>query len=105
MPMRQKAHNWRSDMKALRLSDEARVAVKDAVAAATESPRLTHAEEVKALMAKGMKITVTGKWCVWALSPRKIAQALGVPFIAALPAAHDLAEYMAQGGQIVTTRV
>ena len=66
---------------------------------------MTRAEEVKALMAKGMKITATGRWCVWAFAPRKIAQALGVPFIAALPAAHDLVEYMAQGGQIVTTRV
>lgn len=90
-------------MKAVRLSDEARVAVDAAVDAATKTPPMTRPEEVKALMAKGMKITVTGKWCVWAFAPRKIAQALGTPFIAALPAAADLPDYMAAGGEIVQT--
>jgi hypothetical protein len=92
-------------MQAFRLSDEARAAVDAAVDAAKQSKPMTRAEEVKALMAKGMKITVTGQWCVWAFAPRKIAQALGAPFIAAFPAAADLAEYMAQGGEVVTTRV
>jgi hypothetical protein len=91
-------------MKALRLSDEARAAVDAAVDAATKTPTMTRAEEVKALMAKGMKITVTGQWCVWAFAPRKIAQALGAPFIAAFPAAADLADYMKLGGEIITTR-
>jgi hypothetical protein len=92
-------------MKAIRLSDEFRTAVDAAVDAATKAPAMTHAEEVKALMAKGMKITVTGQWCTWAFAPRKIAQITGAPFISALPAAADLAEYMKLGGEIVTTRV
>jgi hypothetical protein len=92
-------------MQSCRLSDEARASLGFALDAAANTPAMTHAEEVKALMAKDMKITVTGKWCVWAFAPRKIAQALGVPFIAALPAAADLAEYMALGGEIVETRV
>lgn len=92
-------------MKAIRLSDEARATMNAAVDAATNAPPMTRAEEVKALMTKGMKITITGQWCVWAFAPRKIAQALGAPFIAAFPAAADLAKYMAQGGEVVTTRV
>jgi hypothetical protein len=88
-------------MKAFCLADEARAAVDAAVDAATKTPTMTRAEEVKSLMAKGMKITVTGKWCVWAFAPRKIAQALGAPFIAAFPAAADLPDYMAAGGVIV----
>jgi hypothetical protein len=91
-------------MEACRLSDEARAAVNAAVDAAKAQP-MTHAEEVKALMAKGMKITITdGQHCVWALAPRKIAESMGAPFIAVLPAAPDLASYMAHGGQVVTTR-
>lgn len=66
---------------------------------------MTRAEEVKALMAKGMKITVTGQWCVWAFAPRKITQALGAPFIAAFPAAADLADYMKLGGKVIQTAV
>lgn len=92
-------------MESVRLSDEARAAMDAAVSVATNAPRMTHAEEVMALMAKGMKITVTGKWCVWSFAPRKIAQALGAPFIAIMPAAADLAQYMALGGEVVTTRV
>lgn len=100
-----KALDWISDMKAVRLSDEARAAVEAAVDAVTNKPAMTRTEEVKALIAKGMKITVTGRWCVWAFAPRKIAQAIGVSFIAAFPAAADLADYMALGGEVVTTRV
>jgi hypothetical protein len=92
-------------MKAFRLSDEARAAVNSAVDAITSAPPMTRAEEVKALMAKGMKITVTGKWCVWAYAPRQLAQVCGVPFIAALPAAADLSDYMALGGEVVQTAV
>lgn len=92
-------------MKAFRLSDEARSAVNTAVDAVIRTPTMTRAEEVKSLIAKGMKITVTGQRCVWAFSPRKIAQTLGAPFIAAFPAAADLADYMALGGEIITTRV
>jgi hypothetical protein len=88
-------------MKAFRLSDEARAAVNAAVEAATKTPPMTHAEEVKALMAKGMKIVVTRGYAVWAFVPRKIALALGAPYSAALPAALDLAEYMALGGEVV----
>lgn len=89
-------------MKAIRLSDGARSAVSAAVDAATKQPVMTHAEEVAALMAKGMQITIArGRYAVWSFAPRKIAQALGVPFIAALPAAKDLAQYMALGGEIV----
>lgn len=62
---------------------------------------MTHAQEVKALMQKGMKIVVARGHCVWAFAPRKIAQATGVPFIAAFPAAADLTGYMALGGEIV----
>lgn len=91
-------------MKAFRLSDEFRDAVDAVVDASVKSPPMTRAEEVKALMAKGMKITITGQWCVWAFAPRKIAQALGVAFIAAFPAAADLPDYMALGGEIVQTR-
>lgn len=92
-------------MKAVQLSDEARAAVNAAVDAAANKPAMTRAEEVKALMAKGMKITVTGKWCVWSFAPRKITQALGAPFIAAFPAAADLPDYMALGGEVVQTAV
>lgn len=91
-------------MKAFRLSDEARAAVNAAVGAAKQQP-MTRAEEVGALMAKGMKITITGgQYCVWAFAPRKIAESMGAPFIAVLPAAPDLADYMATGGRVVTTR-
>lgn len=65
---------------------------------------MTRAEEVKALMAKGMKITITGQWCVWAFAPRKLAELMGASFIAAIPAAADLTEYMALGGEVVHTR-
>jgi hypothetical protein len=88
-------------MEAVRLSAEARDAVSAAVKAATDKPAMTHAEEVKALMAKGMKICVARGHAVWAFAPRKIAQALNVPYIAAIPAADDLQEYMAIGGEIV----
>jgi hypothetical protein len=91
-------------MEACRLSDEARAAVNSALGA-TNTPPMTRAEEVKALMEKGMKITVTGQWCVWAFAPRKLAQACGAPFIAALPAAADLPDYMALGGEVVQTAV
>ncbi|SDH09571.1 hypothetical protein SAMN05216466_10782 [Paraburkholderia phenazinium] len=56
-------------------------------------------------MAKGMKITVTGQWCVWAFAPRKLAEVCGTPFIAVMPAAADLPDYMASGGEIVQTAV
>jgi len=92
-------------MKAIRLSDEFRAAVDAAVDASANAVPMSRTEEVRALMAKGMKITVTGKWCTWAFAPRKIAQALGAPFISVLPAAADLGEYMKLGGEIVTTRV
>jgi hypothetical protein len=103
--MRPKALAWTFDMEALRLTTEARAAVDSAVKAATDKPAMTRAEEVKALMAKGMKVTITGQWCVWAFAPRKIAEALGTPFIAAFPAAADLPDYMKFGGEIVQTRV
>lgn len=89
-------------MKAFRLSDESRAIVDSAVA---QSKPMTRVEEVKALMEKGMKITITGQWCVWAFAPRRIAEAVGIPFIAAFPAAADLPDYMSLGGQVVTTRV
>lgn len=91
-------------MEACRLSDEARAAVSDAVVAAIKAPPMTRAEEIKALMAKGMKITITGnQWCVWAFVPRKIAEACGAKYIAVIPAAADLHEYMAIGGEVVRT--
>ena len=92
-------------MKAVRLSDEFRAAVDAAVDASANVVPMTHPEEVKSLMAKGMKITVTDQWCVWAFAPRKIAEVLGAPFIAAFPAAADLSDYMSLGGHVVTTRV
>lgn len=92
-------------MKGIRLSDEARASVNAAVDAATKTPPMTRTEEVKALMAKGMKISIAHGHCVWALAPRKLAQACGVPFIAVLPAAPDLTDYMALGGEIVQTVV
>jgi hypothetical protein len=88
-------------MKAVRLSDEFRAAVNAAVDAAKDIKPMTHAEEVKALMAKGMKIVVTRGYAVWAFVPRKTSLALGAPYSAALPAALDLAEYMALGGEVV----
>lgn len=92
-------------MKTVRLSDEARAAVNVALGAAVNTQTMSRAEEVRALMAKGMKIAITGQWCTWAFAPRKIAQALGAPFVAAFPAAADLPDYMALGGEIVQTAV
>lgn len=89
-------------MKAFRLSDEARAAVNAAFNEATKAPTMTHIEEVKALMAKGMKICIAKDHAVWAFTPRVIALSLGVPYCAALPAALDLADYVAAGGEVVT---
>jgi hypothetical protein len=89
-------------MQAFRLSDEARAAVNAAVDAATKAPAMTHAEEVRALMGKGMKVCIAQGHAVWAFVPRAIALSLGVPYCAALPAALDLADYMALGGDVVT---
>jgi hypothetical protein len=91
-------------MKACHLSDEARAAVNAAVGAAKKSPGMTRAEEVQALMAKGMKIVAARQQYVWAFAPRKIAEAFGAPLVSAFPAASDLSDYMALGGHIVTTR-
>jgi hypothetical protein len=63
---------------------------------------MSRAEEVKALMAKGMKICIARGHAVWSFAPRKIALALNVPYIAALPAGSDLIDYMAAGGEFVT---
>lgn len=76
-----------------------------ALAAIAKPEPMTRAEEVKALMAKGMKITVTRQWCVWAFAPRKLAEVCGAPFVAVLPAADDLTDYMELGGEVVQTRV
>jgi hypothetical protein len=87
-------------MQAVRLSDEARAAVNAAMGTAKPQPMI-RADEVKALMAKGMKIAATRGHFVWAFAPLKIALACRVPYIAALPAAADLVDYMALGGEIV----
>jgi hypothetical protein len=87
-------------MKAFRLSDEMRSAVDAAVSAAT-AERMTRAEEVKALMAKGMKIVSSRGHCSWAFAPRKIAASMGAPFIAVMPAFDDLPAYLSLGGQII----
>lgn len=89
-------------MKAFRLSDEARAAVNAAFDAATKTPGMTHVEEVKALMAKGMKICIAQGHAVWAFTPRMVALSLGTPYFAALPAALDLADYVVVGGEVVT---
>lgn len=88
-------------MKSVRLSDEARAAIDAAVDAATNTPRMTRAEEVKALMAKGLKIVVAQGHAVWAFAPRPIAALCGAPYSAAFPAAEDLAEYGALGGELI----
>ncbi|VWB07248.1 hypothetical protein [Burkholderia lata] len=87
-------------MKSVRLSDEFRAALNAAVDAAKDVQPLTHAEEVKALMAKGMKICIMKGHAVWAFAPKPLA--CWAPFSAALPAAEDLTQYMALGGEIVT---
>lgn len=89
-------------MKAFRLSDDARAAVDFAVEAATSVKPMTRAEEVKALMAKGMKIAIARGHAVWAFVPTKIALAVGIPYIAALPAGPDMVDYMSAGGEFVT---
>ncbi|HEX7911784.1 MAG TPA: hypothetical protein VF534_27335 [Paraburkholderia sp.] len=92
-------------MKAFRLSGEARAAVNSAVDAATKTRPMTRADEVKALMGKGMKISMTqGHYC-WAFAPRKIAEITGMPFLAVMPALPDLADYTALGGDVVNTVV
>jgi hypothetical protein len=70
--------------------------------AALDAPKqpMTRAEEVKALMAKGMKIVMSQGHCVWAFAPRKIAELTGVPFIAVMPAQDDLADYLALGAEV-----
>lgn len=88
-------------MKAIRLTDEARAAVNDAFNEATKAPTMTRAEEVRALMGKGMKMVTAQGHVVWAHAPRKIAELTGAPYIAALPGLPDLAEYLAAGGKLV----
>jgi hypothetical protein len=82
-----------------RITDEGRAALS--AIAAPDS--MTHAQEVQSLMAKGMKISIAHGHCVWAFAPRKIAELTGTPYIAALPAAPDLTQYMALGGEVVQT--
>lgn len=81
-----------------RITDEGRAALR----VLGQSGSLTHAEEVKALMDKGLKIVIASGHAVWAHAPRKIAAACGASYIAALPAADDVAEYMGLAGEIVT---
>jgi len=64
-------------MKSVRLSDELRSSVASAVDAATNTSPMAHDEEVRSLMAKGMKIAIARGHCVWAFAPRKIAQVAG----------------------------
>jgi hypothetical protein len=63
-------------------------------------PPMTRAEEIKTLMAKGMKIVMAQGHCVWAFAPRKIAELTGVPFIAVMPAQDDLEDYLALGAEV-----
>jgi hypothetical protein len=85
-------------MKAIRLTEEARAAVD----AATSIAPMTHIEEVRSLMSKGMKICISRGHAVWSHAPRQIALAQNMPYIAALPAALDLADYIALGGQVIS---
>lgn len=87
-------------MESVQLTDEFRAAVNAAVDAAKDVKPMTHAEEVKALMARGMKICITKGHAVWAFAPKPLAP--WAPFSAALPAAKDLTQYMALGGEIIT---
>jgi hypothetical protein len=89
-------------MQGVRFTDQARATVDAAVRAATKTAPMTHAEEVKALMAKSMKICITRGYAVWAFAPKATALVCGAPYSAAFPAAEDLTQYMALGGEIVT---
>jgi hypothetical protein len=80
-----------------RITDEGR----SALSAISKPETMAHAEEVKALMIKGMKIVITRGHAVWVFAPKAIALVCGAPYSAAFPAAEDLTQYMALGGEIV----
>ncbi|QGZ66277.1 hypothetical protein [Paraburkholderia acidisoli] len=79
-----------------RITEEGRKALRDL----PQPAPMTHAEEVKALMAKGMKIIFTRGHAVWAFAPKALS--CWSPYSAAFPAAHDVSQYLALGGEIVT---
>ena len=61
---------------------------------------MSRQEEVRELMRKGLRICLKGQWCIWAFAPTCLAEAMGTPFIAALPAGSDLVDYLALGGKL-----
>lgn len=88
-------------MKAIRLTDEARAVLNAAIDAVEKPAPMTRAEEVRALMEKGMKIVFARGYYVWAFVPRVIALSFGAPYSATFPAHEDLADYLAHGGELV----